>query len=91
MMRCTGSQGTAFACMVAGMQEPLDAARSVCAVVFALAGGDRLRRRPLPATASPPALPGPSKSRTPQLAPYMIEVGRRKYVVHTTLICETWK
>jgi hypothetical protein len=37
MMRCAGSQGTGFACMVAGMQELLDAARSVCAVVFALA------------------------------------------------------
>lgn len=38
MTRCAGSQGTGFACMVAGMQEPLDAARSVCAVVSALAG-----------------------------------------------------
>ena len=26
MMRCAGSQGAAFACMVADMQEPLDAA-----------------------------------------------------------------
>jgi hypothetical protein len=33
MTRCAGSQGTGFACMLGGMQEPLDAARSVCAVV----------------------------------------------------------
>jgi len=33
MTRCAGSQGTVFACTVAGMQEPLDATRSVCAVV----------------------------------------------------------
>ncbi|GED88490.1 hypothetical protein TNCT6_55750 [Streptomyces sp. 6-11-2] len=39
MTRCAGSQGTGFACRVAGMQEPLDAARSVCAVVSALAWG----------------------------------------------------
>lgn len=39
MTRCAGPQGTGFACMAAGMQEPLDAARSVCAVVSALAGG----------------------------------------------------
>jgi hypothetical protein len=32
MTRCAGSQGTGSACMVASMQEPLDAARSVCAV-----------------------------------------------------------
>ncbi|MQY40561.1 hypothetical protein SRB17_85940 [Streptomyces sp. RB17] len=32
MTRCAGWQGTGFACMVTGMQEPLDAARSVCAV-----------------------------------------------------------
>lgn len=38
MTRCAGSQGTGFACMVAGKQEPLDAARSACAVVSALAG-----------------------------------------------------
>lgn len=46
MTRCAGSQGTGFACVVAGTQEPLDAARSVCAVASALAG-DRLRQRPL--------------------------------------------
>jgi hypothetical protein len=38
MTRCAGWRGTGFVCMVAGMQEPLDAARSVCAVVSALAG-----------------------------------------------------
>lgn len=36
MTRCAGWRGTGFACMVAGMQEPLDAARSVCAVASAL-------------------------------------------------------
>jgi hypothetical protein len=46
MTRCAGSQGTGFACMVAGMQEPLDAARSVCAVVQRIVDGG-----PLPETA----------------------------------------
>lgn len=32
-----GRQGTGFVCMVTGMQEPLDAPRSVCVIVFALA------------------------------------------------------
>jgi hypothetical protein len=45
MTRCAGSQGTGFACMVAGMPEPLDAARSVCAVVSALAGQNPTRSR----------------------------------------------
>ncbi|KUN76567.1 hypothetical protein [Streptomyces griseoruber] len=40
MTRCAGWQGTGFAWMVAGRQEPLDAARSVCAI--ALARGLRL-------------------------------------------------
>ena len=38
MTRCAGWRGTGFACMVAGMQEPLDAARCVCAGASALAG-----------------------------------------------------
>jgi hypothetical protein len=37
MTRCAGSQGTGSACMVAGLQEPLGAARSVRAVSSALA------------------------------------------------------
>lgn len=50
MTRCAGSQGTGFACMAAGMQEPLAAARSVCALVSALAGG----------SSAPAASPGDS-------------------------------
>ncbi len=38
MTRCAGCRGTGFVLMVAGMQEPLDAARSVSAVDSALAG-----------------------------------------------------
>lgn len=57
MTRCAGWRGTGFACMVAGMQEPLDAARSVCAVVSALAGE----------TPAPAASPGDSlASGTPR-------------------------
>lgn len=41
MTRCAGPPGTGFACTMTGMQEPLDAERSVCAVVSALAGGLR--------------------------------------------------
>ena len=37
MTRCAGWRGTGFACMMTGLQEPLDAARSVCAVASATA------------------------------------------------------
>lgn len=37
MTRCAGWRDTGSACMVPGLQEPLDAARSVCAVASALA------------------------------------------------------
>lgn len=88
MTRCAGSQDTGFACIVAGMQEPLDAARSVCAVVSALAGG----------SPAPAASPGDSlASGTPRVIEIAYTSARsthdrgrtRKYVVHTTLICET--
>lgn len=74
MTRCAGSQGTGFACTVAGMQEPLDAARSLCAVVSALAGSP-----------APAASPGDSlASGTPRAIeiaytsarPHRIEVAR---------------
>ncbi|GAA3494644.1 hypothetical protein GCM10019016_017440 [Streptomyces prasinosporus] len=38
MTRCTGGRGTGFARTPAGVQEPLDAARSACAVASAQAG-----------------------------------------------------